>query len=788
MIPLALQYTKKSLKIWLQAYRKSWWDTYFNPQDFSRGKTLLSSALRSITLEENYLLAQGFVAKDNQDIFVTADLQEHKKLELHLSPKHRALSRAFLAAALIKLEQLLEENLDLLLTYEPTETDKKEQTPQTPILPPEKVPLCRLRFFKKDQSLAFDISFRRKQVFYDLNVLEKQLSVLERECLVNILFLTQKYGFRCQENIFVSDEIDRFSDFVNVEIPKLSQKYFVDISKEVLALKTGVHQVQVFLKQEGQRLKTEVYAQDQKLDENDITKSWKHHQKHYWSEQHGLIHWTHKEVNWMQHLNAWQHHYNQLPNYLLFSIFNPHPPKNNLTRIEDFNGKLQSSIELRPYQYHGVFWMKQQLEANFHPLLADEMGLGKTRQLLGVLDEISNDLPHLVVCPSSVVGVWQNEIKQCLPRTETQVLSSKSPEALQTPHAGIYIISYAQLRLCHPWVKKCKFRSIVLDEAQYIKNPKSKTAHACFNLESDYRLASTGTPIENRLTDIWTIFHFLMPGLLGSYKEFNAWMQNDGAQEMLKVQIAPFLLRRKKKDVLLELPDKSESVIYCPMTDIQKQLYEQFVKNSNIKEGSWGNLLTLFLRLRQICCDPGLLPTQRHLNWEASGKLIGLKDQLQLCAQCNHKVVIFSQFRTLLERILPLVESIYPKTFLLTGSNNIVERREAVKNFQENPLAAFLISLKAGGVGITLHSADTVFLLDPWWNPALETQAIARVHRLGQKKSVTVYRLLTENSVESHVQELQQAKDSLILRMIDSNSHLTSAERWQQLHDLIFKK
>ena len=292
------------------------------------------------------------------------------------------------------------------------------------------------------------------------------------------------------------------------------------------------------------------------------------------------------------------------------------------------------------------------------------------------------------------------------------------------------------------------------------------------------------------MQDIWTIFHFLMPGLLGNHKEFHKFILKDDQQKQLKAQIAPFILRRTRDMVLQELPEKEEIVVFCPMTvEQQKQYFQMLRRRTEIKTGQWMQLLTLILRLRQLCCDPWLISHSNESTIQKSGKLIWLLEKLkEISQEKSSKIIIFSQFTSLLERLQAIVNTLYPKTYLLTGKTLSLQRRQLIKSFQEQQQAAFLISLKAGGTGITLNTADTIFILDPWWNPAVEQQAIARAHRLGQAHSLVVYRLLIEDSIESNIQQMQATKTQLFSRLFDGKSTNNTQNYWDQLYKLLETK
>ncbi|MDR0755373.1 MAG: DEAD/DEAH box helicase [Puniceicoccales bacterium] len=799
VLPIEKKYTQASLKVWFEAYRKSWWNTYFSHSDYRQGVKLLSHGVQSITLEEHFILVHGRL--NNENYYSTGDLHENGQITLQISQRNASVGKAFLAAGFLILEKLIEEHLFELST--PIEVESKH--PQLPPMPAKANsdraevadPLGNLKFFKCSQNLTFEVHFRRHNKLIKLVSLEKHLKLNEREHLLSLLHTVQKYGFHWVNAHFQSNDREAWADFVKNEIPRLSRKYFVEIPDCVRKLEEGIKQVQVVLNMNAEDCLQQHFFVEKSLLRAEKLKNFfptKHNL--CWSEKHGLLRWNPADIRWMQRLNDWKNRLGQkLPAYLLLSSFNTtHLDEQARQWIEKLTHRPENlnftlKIPLRNYQKEGVVWLKQLLDLHCHPLLADEMGLGKTRQILSLIQWLRSEntdlMPDLILCPASVITAWQTEQESIFPQLPLQVLPHKT-DANFIPHRNaILVASYSQLRLHANTLKTINFRCIVLDEAQYMKNPKSKTAHACFNLKSCFRLATTGTPVENSLVDLWTIFHFLMPGLLGNYKEFQNLMQSESERTRLRVQIAPFILRRTKSEVLKNLPKKEEHTVYCPMTAQQQALYDTWLRQGiHLKQGQWGQLFILLLRLRQICCDPGLLPHHEQISCNESGKLVWLQQQLGICVKNGQKIIIFSQFRRLLERIIPLVKSFYPRTLLLTGDTIVHQRRGLIERFQREPQTAFLISLKAGGTGITLHSAQVVFLMDPWWNPAIEQQAIARVHRLGQQFPLQVYRPLIENSIESKIQILQKQKGA-IFDTLFAKGQLSQMERWQQLYDLI---
>lgn len=519
--------------------------------------------------------------------------------------------------------------------------------------------------------------------------------------------------------------------------------------------------------------------------------------------------WVQLSPSQLEFLKDWQiffeNNWEQVwPTYMLFSIFVRGNAahfnhqvvewRENFDKIHELLAENSYHDFLRSYQVQGVDWMCRLLGAGGHPLLADEMGLGKTLQVLEVLHRLQeNALPSLIVAPASVLSVWEKEVNSFYPKTK--VLRWKPTFSDEIKRNAILLISYTQLRRYREVITQEHFKAVVLDEAQFIKNPQAKTSQAIFALKSQYRLALSGTPIENRVTDLWSIFRFLMPGLLGGQKMFERFMASHKSNALLRQQLKPFILRRLKQDVLQDLPAKVEVILPTPLTDFQKTVYKKFV--SGIHE-DWGaefpdaekslHFLTTLLRLRQISCDASLVNPDFQ-EQDSSGKINILLYRVKELLESGEKVVIFSQFVQLLEKVENILtqELTGFNIYKLLGSTPQDSRGGLVREFQEtlNP-AIFLGSLKAAGTGITLHSASYVFLLDPWWNPSVEAQAIDRLHRFGQKKTVFVYRLVAPGTIEARVQELQQQKKELFDNLISDLPILEHIkEHFKSLNNLI---
>ncbi|GAB1489288.1 hypothetical protein MASR2M8_17410 [Opitutaceae bacterium] len=506
-------------------------------------------------------------------------------------------------------------------------------------------------------------------------------------------------------------------------------------------------------------------------------------------------------------LEAWRrnasetHHEGPLSPYLIFSLFNDARFKLTLSpELEEWRQSVLAHVApaaelpalLRPYQRRGVEWMHHLCDVGCHGLLADEMGLGKTLQVISLLAARPLEgVPHLIVCPASVVPVWREEIARFFPSLKVDVLKTGNDFSVRKDPV-IWLASYTQLRKHRALLEGAEFGYAVLDEGQFIKNPDAKVTQTCFAVRARHRLVLTGTPLENRQLDLWSIFRFLLPGLLGSRSSFEASLGADrpGTLDRLRAQLAPFILRRTKGEVATELPPKVEMDLLCPLTDVQRAEYAKICSEglqrlgddvgAAMREKSFG-FLALLTRLRQACCDPDMLPWLKS-PLSDSGKINLLVEKLAEIVSSGHKVVIFSQFVMLLERVREALAANFPDLprYELTGMT--LDRQKPVQAFQTAPGAAvMLVSLKAAGTGITLHAADYVFLLDPWWNPAVEMQAVDRVHRIGQRSTVFVYRMVTAGTIEERIQALKAAKKDLFDRIVgglggdfDLSQHFTS--------------
>jgi superfamily II DNA or RNA helicase len=456
---------------------------------------------------------------------------------------------------------------------------------------------------------------------------------------------------------------------------------------------------------------------------------------------------------------------------------------------------------LRPYQKHGVGWLHFLRQNHFGGILADEMGLGKTLQTLAYLQTVKSDKPSLIVCPTSLVFNWANEAARFTPDLKVLRLHGPKRQQLfdQIPQSNLVITSYGLVRRDAELYRDIDFDTVVLDEAQHIKNRQTQNAQAVKSIRSQHRLVLTGTPLENSVLDLWSIYDFLMPGYLGSSTDFKeryeipiAREKGVEAQTRLARRIRPFLLRRLKSEVAKDLPPKIEQVSYCELTSAQQSIYEQILEagRKEITDAVEANglqksrliILNALLRLRQICCDLRLLKLENVDPANASGKVDLFRELLEEVVDGGHRVLVFSQFVSMLTLLKEHLASEEIEYCYLDGSTT--DRAGVVEKFQKSSIPVFLISLKAGGVGLNLTGADTVIHFDPWWNPAVEDQATDRAHRIGQSKVVTSYKLITRGTVEEKILNLQQRKREVIAATLSSEEALTETLTWEEIQSL----
>ncbi|MGJ8664381.1 MAG: DEAD/DEAH box helicase, partial [Marinicella sp.] len=476
-----------------------------------------------------------------------------------------------------------------------------------------------------------------------------------------------------------------------------------------------------------------------------------------------------------------------------------------IKELEIIPAPVQLNATLRPYQQVGYSWLMFLAKHQFHGLLADDMGLGKTLQTLAFIQAQKNHakqkMTNLIVAPTSLLGNWAAEAARFTPDLTVGIMTGPNRQAMYQKFADydLVVTSYGIISRDFVDLNKKHINLLVLDEAQAIKNRKTQVAKIIKRLDANYRLCLSGTPVENHLGELWSIFDFLMPGFLGSEKQFQKSFQwpierenNQERLQELQARLAPFIMRRTKTEVAKELPEKSEIIKYIQLDEEQASVYESIrltmadeirkaVKKQQNNQILIGNAL---LRLRQVCCHPQLIKLN-SINQEAqSAKLNWLLTALPNLVEEGRRILIFSSFTSMLAIIADKLADLGINYFELTGKTPSAKRTEYIDGFQSDQRPVFLISLKAGGAGINLTNADTVIHFDPWWNPAAEQQASDRAHRIGQDKQVFVYKLITRGTVEEKIYQLQQQKQQLAEGMLSQSvdiSQILSSHQWEDM-------
>ncbi|MFA6916094.1 MAG: SNF2-related protein [Parachlamydiales bacterium] len=462
--------------------------------------------------------------------------------------------------------------------------------------------------------------------------------------------------------------------------------------------------------------------------------------------------------------------------------------------------------QLRTYQIEGVQWLERLRSMHLNGILADDMGLGKTLQAIIAIAQLKLYEPHaltLIVAPTSLIYNWKEEFNKFNPKLKILIVDGTPQQRRKLIQDAnkwdVVVTSYSLLQKDTDHYKAIPFSYAILDEAQHIKNRGTRNAKSVKLIQAPHRLILTGTPIENSLDELWSLFDFLMPGLLSSYDRFvekyiRAPKQGDTkAMETLRRKVSPFILRRMKKDVLKELPPLSEIVYHCHLSEIQRELYRSYAASAReelsqlVKKEGFDrvqiHVLATLTRLKQICCHPAIF-AKETMEPGDSAKYDMLIELLQTLIQGGHKTVIFSQYTRML--------SIMREDFIQRGitfeylDGSCKDRLDIVNRFNNNPdISVFLVSLKAGGVGLNLIGADTVIHFDMWWNPAVENQATDRLHRFGQQQSVTSIKLVTLNTIEEKILELQQRKKGLVRKVISCDEEAIAKLTWEEVLELL---
>ncbi|MCR5791792.1 MAG: DEAD/DEAH box helicase [Lachnospiraceae bacterium] len=622
----------------------------------------------------------------------------------------------------------------------------------------------------KDGYILKDADDLYKFLVYGMDALKDKMEVFYSDAFRDIRIREISYFSTA---VRLNTEVNLLEvDFAHEDIPKEELRdifHSLELRKKYHRLKNGDY---IDLKSVGIQ-KAKSFIKDWNLSYKDIS-------------DHGITVSVNQSVAMKAYLDETDNEVVYDGNFLAFldKVLNP--------ELMDAALPDQLTVELRGYQKTGYRWLLMLESTNLGGILADDMGLGKTLEAITYMLAFPEKL-HLVVCPTSLVYNWLDEIENFTTDVKAVVVTGPPEQREQlrkeaiASKANIIITSYPLIRRDYKAYMKMKIHTVFADEAQFIKNPDSLSAKSIKKIPANHRFALTGTPIENSLTELWSIFDFVMPGYLDTYSYFRdkferpiVRMESKRALRRLEQKISPFVMRRMKEDVLPELPDKIETKLVTELTEKQKELYlsylEQFRRElyDFIDEDANNQIqiLSALTRLRQICCHPSTFVNDYE---GGSGKLELLMEQLPGILENKHRVLIFSQFTSMLSILEERLKTEDISYFYLDGTTGAAERRDMIGRFNEGEREVFLISLKAGGTGVNLTGADTVIHYDPWWNPAVEEQATDRIYRMGQKNTVHVIRLLTKGTIEEKIYKMQKKKEALSAAVVKSKEVFLSS-------------
>ena len=840
-------YTPHSLEFWFDMLADDWSETFTSSQLDEGRRIYKNGEVRELELTDRDAIIHRRIEKKDEYAVIEWSAGA---LSVRSSTTDREIAHALAVAGLHEIEELVADEISPLPAEAPSADDRQSDGPsgggngKSAPGPPAAAaargaPVSRLNGPSRPLLLVFKIkssglAFQAFWVDSDKKTRHPALgpgahagtngnghvSSGERAKLIGLAAYARKTHFQYNQDtgVYLMESLVEIPNFLKVTLPLWRRVFSIELDEKTANLLKGTRNIEIEAVAErsagdaGLNLRWIFRAGERMLTDGEVSSLLKRGGQPVILPNLGIVALSAEKwesySSWRRNLEETRDGGAALLQYLVFSLFNDERLKLTLSpEMEAWRQRVlavpdsppELAAVLRPYQRRGVEWMYHLCEVDCHGLLADEMGLGKTLQVLSLLAARSLDgRPSLIVCPASVVPVWREEMSKFFPEMPVEVLKTGNDFTSRKGSVN-WLCSYTQLRKHRALLDSVDFGYAVLDEGQFIKNPDAKVTQTCFAIRARHRIVLTGTPLENRQLDLWSIFRFLLPGLLGSRSSFEAALASDreGTLARLRMQLAPFILRRTKKEVAQELPPKVEMDLICPLTDVQRAEYARICTEglerlgddvgSAMREKSFG-FLALLTRLRQTCCDPDMLPWLKA-PLSDSGKINLLVEKLAEIVGSGHKVVIFSQFVMLLERVRAALVVNFPDLarFELTGMT--LDRQKPVQAFQSAPgAAAMLVSLKAAGTGITLHAADYVFLLDPWWNPAVEAQAVDRVHRIGQTNTVFVYRMVTAGTVEERIQALKASKKDLFDRLVggmggdfDLSQHFSSMKSLVQL-------
>ena len=655
----------------------------------------------------------------------------------------------------------------------------------------------------KNNNILCKLEFKYNEIKYPYFNKE---NLIERDYLFENIIIKElySYGFLSVNNNLILKDNDKIGTFLEYYLPKLVKDYEVYISQKLNKIKVikDVNISSSFKLNNNNLISYNFNVNNLDILEiNKIIENLKLHKKYYRLKNGDLINLlNNKNLNNFNellddlkikklssnnisfpltkafYLNSLKNKKYAFLNY--DSSFNEF--LNNFTEYKNVNLQFNNvdNKQLRNYQKLGVKWLYILYKTHLGGILADEMGLGKTYEAICFIKEVLKDNKNskiLIITPTSLIYNWEKELVKFSPDIKYLIIYDNRVKRKKLydfyNDYNIFITSYGLIRNDNDYYLNKKFDICLIDEAQNIKNYYTLLSNKIKNIKAHTKIALTGTPIENSILDLWNIFDFILPGYLGNLYDFMMKYHNFKNLEELKVLISPFILRRTKKDVIKDLPSKIEKNIYLELTDTAKALY---LKNLSLTKKELNNssskikILALLMKLRQICIDPHLI----YDNYpEESVKMLKLLEIVRYYVKNNHKILIFSSFKSVIDNVELLFKENNITSYKITGSVKSNERNELVNNFNKNNINCFLITLKAGGVGLNLTSADIVIHLDIWWNPQVEIQATDRAHRIGQTKTVTVLKLITRGTIEENILKLQEQKSILSNELITTNNN-----------------
>ncbi|MBR4598045.1 MAG: DEAD/DEAH box helicase, partial [Opitutales bacterium] len=731
------------------------WERRFSPRELKEGRRLYTGgAVRVLELRQKYASA-SLKFPDGAERYCVIDF-DRGGFSLRGSSGDDFYDSVCAVAGFYEIEELMADELPPLKFVAPKKIEEAEIKPEEvrekkPEIPPQN--RLHLIFKLRRETLSFSSYWKINGALvpsFGKNAANAaSLTASERESLIRLASFARKAGFEYDGKSYVFSDVSAFEYVATKVVPQWRKYFFIPKNKDLDLLSKGVRDLNlsVSAQESGEcNFAADFYASldGEKIGFDELKILEGKGGKCGVLANRGLVRISTRDENLIAGARrAFDLFGGKPPRYMLFTLFDDAKIKISKELSSWKKSVCQSSCPLenldflRNYQRDGVSRILSLFSAGCAMLLADEMGLGKTVQSLAAISaHYGGSKKFLIVCPASVIPVWKGEIEKFFPDFKCFVFDSNTDFAANG--GGIWLASYTQLRRNKQKLEGAEFEIAILDEAQYIKNPDSKISATCMSIKSKFRLALSGTPIENRLTDLWTIFRWLMPGLMGGRAQFERRMSEPDFSSTIKRQIAPFVLRRLKSEVARELPPKFVADLPCPMSDMQNAEYSRLMqaaretfKNSGGDARARVSILSLITRLRQAACDPALLPNLENCDFSNSGKISALCASLSSIISSGRKAVVFSQFVKFINRMKAKVSADFPEADIFELTGDVRDRALPVDSFQKTKKPAVIfVSLRAGGTGITLTGADYVFLADPWWNPAVEEQAIDRVHRI----------------------------------------------------------